>query len=164
MAQLLERVSHEPSRSERPGCLLAKQPVDPPRLQLVSNRSSTTERSCPSPRRGLAAWQVRRVTDYIRDHLDRDLGLGELAALVGLSRFHFCTAFRLATGRTPHEWLVAQRIDLARQLLSTPALRVTDIALAVGYHTHSAFAASFRKIVGITPSQFRRGFVPARDF
>ncbi|TIP78113.1 MAG: helix-turn-helix transcriptional regulator, partial [Mesorhizobium sp.] len=81
--------------------------------------------------------------------------LNELAALAGLGRFHFCTAFRQATGSTPHAWLVKLRIQRARQLLSHPELPVTEIALAVGYETPSSFAAAFRKITGVTPSAFR---------
>jgi AraC family transcriptional regulator len=109
-----------------------------------------------APHRGLAPWQVKRVTTYIHDHLERDIGLQDLADVVGLSRFHFCSAFRLATGRTPHERLTWARIERARTLLADPALRVIDVALAVGYHTPSAFAASFRKTLGLTPTAFRR--------
>jgi len=79
-----------------------------------------------------------------------------LATLVGLSRFHFCTAFRMATGHTPHEWLTVQRIQRAKALLRDPTLSITEIALTVGYQTSSAFAATFRKIAGVTPTEFRR--------
>ena len=92
----------------------------------------------------------------MREHLAKEIGLDELAALVNLSRFHFCTAFRKATGRTPHNWLMILRIEEARRLLETPALAVTDVALAVGYQTPSSFAAVFRKLVGMTPSAYRR--------
>jgi AraC-like DNA-binding protein len=109
-----------------------------------------------APRRGLAAWQVKRVTSYMRENVHQDIGLEELAALVGLSRFHFCTAFRLATGRTPYESLTWHRMDRARKLLAEPALRIIDVALAVGYQTPSAFAASFRRAVGVSPTEFRR--------
>lgn len=125
-------------------------------MQLVRGHSSLGDLAARPPRRGLADWQVRRATAYMRDHLDEAVGLGTLASLVGLSRFHFCTAFRLATGSTPHEWLVAQRIGRARQLLADPAVPVTEIALAVGYATPSAFAAAFRRTVGLSPSAFRR--------
>jgi AraC family transcriptional regulator len=109
-----------------------------------------------APRRGLADWQVKRVTTYMRDHLDQEIGLQELATFVDLSRFHFCTAFRMATGHTPHEWLTVQRVQRAKALLTDPKLPVTDVALTVGYQTPSAFAATFRKIVGVTPTEFRR--------
>lgn len=106
-------------------------------------------------RSGLGAWQVRRVTDYMQAHLDEDVGLQELADLLDLSRFHFCTAFRQATGSTPHRWLVRLRMRRATELLADPAARVTDVALAVGYQTPSSFALAFRSAFGVTPSDYR---------
>ena len=125
-------------------------------LQLLRLHSSLSAALQSPPSRGLAAWQVKRVTTYMRENVHQDIGLEELADLVGLSRFHFCTAFRLATGRTPYESLTWHRMNRARQLLAEPALRIIDVALAVGYHTPSAFAASFRRVVGVTPTEFRR--------
>lgn len=137
--------------------LFVEQAIDLLCTQLIRGHSSFGALTAAPPRRGLADWQVKRVTGYMQDHLDdEDLGLDELAAVVGLSRFHFVTAFRLATGQTPHAWLTALRIGRAQQLLAQPALAITDIALAVGYQTPSAFAASFRKAVGTTPTEFRR--------
>lgn len=107
-------------------------------------------------RRGLANWQVRRVTTYMSERLDQDVCLQELARLINLSRFHFCTAFRLATGETPREWLIARRIERACKLLAQPSMTITKVGLAVGYATPSAFAASFHKRTGMTPSEFRR--------
>lgn len=107
-------------------------------------------------RRGLAGWQVRRVTGYMSERLDQEVSLQELAGLIKLSRFHFCTAFRLATGQTPREWLIARRIESACKLLAQPAMSITKVGLAVGYATPSAFAASFHKRMGMTPSEFRR--------
>jgi AraC family transcriptional regulator len=92
----------------------------------------------------------------MRDHLGAPIGLDDLAAVVGLSRFHFVTMFRKTTGRTPHAWLVSLRIERAQQLLADPRLPITDIALAVGYETPSSFAAAFRKVTGTTPTAFRR--------
>src|SRR5262245_41241029 len=106
--------------------------------------------------RGLAGWQVQRVTAYMREHLGRELSLSELASEANLSRFHFCTAFRLATGRTPFEWLAAERMTRARALLAQSNLRIHAVGTAVGYQTPSAFAASFRRAVGVSPSEFRR--------
>ncbi len=90
------------------------------------------------------------------ERLGETITLDELAGLVGLSRFHFCTAFRQATGQTPHAWLTALRIGRARRLLAEPALSVTEIGLAVGYQTPSAFAAAFRRHAGVTPGAFRK--------
>jgi AraC family transcriptional regulator len=136
--------------------LFVEQAIDLLCTQLIRGHSSIGALTAASPRRGLADWQVKRVTQYMQEHLDEEIGLDELAVLVSLSRFHFVTAFRLATGQTPHAWLTALRISRARQLLAHPELPVTDIALAVGYQTPSAFAASFRKSAGITPTEYRR--------
>lgn len=92
----------------------------------------------------------------MNERLDQEIALNELAGLLDLSRFHFDTAFRQATGQTPHEWLTARRIARAQQMLRDPAIRITDIALAVGYHTPSSFAANFRRLTGMTPTDFRR--------
>lgn len=154
--RVMEMLAREADVEEPSSRLFVEQALDLLCTQLVRGHSSFGALTVEAPRRGLADWQVKKVTGYIREHLEEEIGLDELAAQVNLSRFHFCTAFRQATGRTPHEWLVGQRIARARQLLSDPALPVTDIALTVGYQTPSSFAAAFRKQVGLTPSEFRR--------
>lgn len=104
---------------------------------------------------GLRPPQVQRVTEYMRTHLDEAIGLQELADLLELSRFHFCTSFHKATGFTPHQWLVRIRMERARELLANSRLTITEIALAVGYQTPSSFAHAFRVAIGITPTGYR---------
>ncbi len=154
--RLLEILSAEASLSDPPSRLFVEQAVDLLCTQLVRGHSTYGSIAVEAPRRGLADWQVRKVTGYMREHLDEEIGLDELAALLSLSRFHFGTAFRLATGRTPHDWLVGERIERARELLRDPLRPVTEIALAVGYQTPSSFTAAFRKVLGVSPSEFRR--------
>ena len=141
---------------ERHDAVLIEQTLDLLCCHLLRVHASEVHQPGPGFRRGLLPWQVRRVTAYMREHLDRDITLAELAGLLNLSRFHFCTAFRLATGQTPHDWLRDRRIERARELLRNPQLRITEIALAVGYSTPSAFTASFRKVTGMTPTDLRR--------
>ena len=155
-ARILELLSREVPNQEPSARLFVDQAIDLLCIHLVRAHSSFGALALEAPRGGLADWQLRRVTQYMREHLAKEIGLDELAALVNLSRFHFCTAFRKATGRTPHNWLMILRIEEARRLLETPALAVTDVALAVGYQTPSSFAAVFRKLVGMTPSAYRR--------
>jgi AraC family transcriptional regulator len=155
-ARLLELLSLEPGMADPSSRLFSEQAVDLLCTQLVRGHSSYGTLTIEMPRRGLADWQVKKVTSYMRDHLEEEIGLDELADLVSLSRFHFGTAFRLATGCTPHEWLVTERIQRAQAMLRDPLLPVTEVALAVGYQTPSSFAAAFRKMLGITPTEFRR--------
>ena len=155
-ARILELLSREVPNQEPSARLFVDQAIDLLCIHLVRAHSSFAALALEARRGGLADWQLRRVTQYMREHLAEEIGLDELAALVNLSRFHFCTAFRKATGQTPHNWLMILRIEEARRLLETPALAVTDVALAVGYQTPSSFAAAFRKLVGTTPSAYRR--------
>jgi len=154
-ARVLAMLRDPMSVSDASRRLFLEQAIDLLRTQLVLGEGDRP--NPPVSRRGLAPWQVTRVTSYMRERLESEIGLNELAALVDLSRFHFCTAFRLATGRTPHEWLTHERMARAKTLLANPKVRVTDVALAVGYGTPSAFAATFRKVVGQAPTEFRRG-------
>jgi len=155
-AGLLEILSNESLQDSDSSRLFMEQAIDLLCLRLVHGHSSLEALPTPSPRRGLADWQVRKITAFMRGNLHRQVGLDELAALVHLSRFHFCTAFRHKTGHPPHRWLTQQRIARARELLANPATSITEVALAVGYETPAAFAASFRKAMGVTPSAFRR--------
>ena len=155
-ARILAMLRDSVNVGDASGRQFLEQAFDLLRTRLVRGHDNEGVLSAPVPRRGLANWQVKRVVSYMRDRLEQEIGLNELAALVNLSRFHFCTAFRMATGRTPHEWLTHERMARSRALLADPTLRITDIALSVGYGTPSAFAATFRKLVGQTPTQFRR--------
>jgi AraC family transcriptional regulator len=143
------------ANGDAPARLFAEQCVELLCIQLLRAHSSA---HCivAGPQRGLADWQVHRVTDYMQARLDQQIGLDELAAQVRLSRFHFCTAFRLATGQTPHDWLTTRRMDRAATLLGDRRLSITEIALQVGYQTPSSFAARFRREMGMTPSAYRR--------
>jgi len=155
-ARVLELLARESATDDAASRLFVEQALDLLCIQLVRGHSTLATLAPPPSQRGLAAWQLRRVITYIRDNLDKDIGLDELAAAASLSRYHFCTAFRLATGQTPHECLTRERIERARTMLAASELAITEIALAVGYSTPSAFTATFRKITGMTPSEFRR--------
>jgi AraC family transcriptional regulator len=123
-------------------------------VQLLRDHSAFSSQTVTSGT-GLRPRQVRQVTDYMNVHLDEAVALQQLADLLGLSRFHFCTAFRKATGLTPHQWLVRIRMERAQELLADGRLTVTDVALAVGYQTPSSFTQAFRAAVGFTPSAYR---------
>ncbi len=109
-------------------------------------------------RGGLSGRQQRIVCQYIADNLDQDISLAELARLVQLSPAHFSHAFKQSLGISPHRYQLRQRIECAKTLLADPHRPVVEIALACGFGYVSNFAATFRKLTGTTPTQFRRGF------
>jgi AraC family transcriptional regulator len=153
---ILRLLGEEVQPHDIPSRLFLEHLVDLLCFQLLRAHTSFQAPPATGSNRGLAQWQVKRLTAYMREHLAQDIGLQDLADIVRLSRFHFCTAFRIATGHTPYEWLTRLRMEMARKLLADSALRITDIALAVGYKTPSAFAVTFRRHVGVRPTDFRR--------
>jgi AraC-like DNA-binding protein len=152
---LMDMLSSEVELGAASSRLVIEQLLDLVCTQLL-RAHSTFGVPAAAQHRGLAPWQVKRITAYMRANLARDIGLQELADTVGLSRFYFCHAFRAATAYTPHQWLTKLRIDEARLLLRDPPLSISDVALAVGYQTPSAFSAAFRRLAGVTPREFRR--------
>jgi len=110
----------------------------------------------PSQRQhGLAPWQVKRVAAYMRERIGADITLQELANIACQSRFHFCTAFRGATGMAPYEYLTRMRMRTACNLLTTTPLSVGDVGAAVGYSSLSTFSTAFRRYAGTSPRAYR---------
>lgn len=108
-------------------------------------------------RGGLAAWQLRVVTDYIEEHLNEYIPLMTLAQLVRLSPHHFCRAFKQALGQSPCRYHGLRRVERAKLLLTDPNLTVADVALRLGFGDTSVFTVVFRRNTGLTPTAFRRG-------
>jgi AraC family transcriptional regulator len=104
--------------------------------------------------------RLRRVTDYILDHLDQDLTLAQLGAVVCMSPFHFARLFQRSTGVSPHQFVVRTRIDRALTLLSAREPSIGEIARAVGFRTPSHFSTVFHRITGTTPRAYRAGQTP----
>lgn len=125
-------------------------------LQVLALLARAAEGAAVQARGGLAPWAERRVRDFMHDHLARDTSLSELAALVGLSPFHFTRMFKQSAGASPYAYLRRLRAERACVLLATTDLPVIEIALTVGYDTPQAFARMFRAEAGTSPSQWRR--------
>lgn len=105
---------------------------------------------------GLAPTALRRAIERLRSDDDTDVSLAALASDAGVSRFHFCRAFKESTGLSPHAWLRQHRLEQAMKMLRDTDDPVVSIAAALGYSSQTAFAAAFRKLTGETPSDWRR--------
>jgi AraC family transcriptional regulator len=105
---------------------------------------------------GLADWQGKRTAEYIEAHLGERIALADLAAIARLSPYHFARAFKRSFGMPPHRYHTARRIERAKVLLARPTLSITEIALEIGFGETSSFTAAFRRLVGRTPSSYRR--------
>ncbi|BEV46819.1 AraC family transcriptional regulator [Afipia carboxidovorans] len=105
---------------------------------------------------GLSPTVLRRAIERMRSDADADISLAALAADAGLSRFHFCRAFKESTGLSPHNWLRRYRLEQAMTMLRDPGISVASVAAELGYSSQTAFAAAFRRLTGDTPSDWRK--------
>jgi AraC family transcriptional regulator len=123
-------------------------------MRLVSFHAAGA--ASPPPRVGaLSPRRLRAVAEAVEAWIDQDLSLERLAAVAGLAKYHFATAFRQATGLTPHRFVTQRRIERAKAALAGPAT-ITEIALACGFGSHQHFCTAFRRETGVTPSEWRR--------
>ncbi len=99
---------------------------------------------------------IRRVCDFIEEHLGTQITLEELAALVHLSPFHFARCFKATMGLAPHQYVIARRMELAKGLLLTTTLNVSEIAWSIGYENVSHFRRLFAMHIGVTPGPIRQ--------
>lgn len=103
---------------------------------------------------GLSLRAQRQVLEYINDHLTGDVSLETMARLVGLSRYHFIRAFKSSLGLTPHQYVVQQRVEKAKQLMATSRYPLREIAQMSGFADQSHFTRHFRRLTGTTPKAF----------
>ena len=104
---------------------------------------------------GLSGYKLKRVTDFINDNLEKNLGLLEIASIASLSQFHFARSFRKATGQTPQQYVTHRRIERAKELLSKGELPIVEVSLRSGFKNQSHFTTLFRKYTSLTPKHWR---------
>lgn len=100
--------------------------------------------------------QVQRVKEFVRAHLCRDLSLDSLAQQTGFSPYHFARLFRRATGESPHQFVLRQRIEEAQRLLEQARMPLAEVAIATGFAHQSHLTRHFKRQFGVTPSAYRR--------
>ncbi|MEM8642276.1 MAG: helix-turn-helix domain-containing protein [Cyanobacteria bacterium P01_G01_bin.54] len=123
-------------------------------VQLLRHHA-TTQPQLPSYTGGLPQRQLLQILDYIDAHLDQNLRLESLAQLLDMSQFHFSRLFKQSLGLSPHQYLLQQRIERAKQLLKQTDQSILDIALAAGFNSHSHLSRQFRQWTGMTPKAYR---------
>jgi AraC family transcriptional regulator len=122
--------------------------------QAYERRGARTPR--PSPLRD-AAEIVARATAFGLPRLGEKLTLRRFAAAAGCTPFHLCRAVRAVSGDTLHAWLVRLRLQVSLERVAEPRSDLTEIALDLGFSSHSHFTQAFHHAFGVPPSEFRRG-------
>lgn len=105
---------------------------------------------------GLTGHQRRRVMEFVDAHLNENIGLAALAAETGLSAHHFGKAFKASFGVPPGQYVTRRRIHRAKELLLSDHQSISQIAHALGFCSHSHLSDVFRRLTGMTPSEFRK--------
>lgn len=104
---------------------------------------------------------VEKSRAYINEHFRESLTLDQLARQANMSPFHFSRVFTAQTGFTPHQYLLATRINSAKFLLKLSDLSIKDIASHSGFNSESSFCSTFRKWEKLTPGEYRNSMIQA---
>jgi AraC family transcriptional regulator len=123
---------------------------------LASASTARFDSAAPSKPAPKPAPHLQRLADYIEAHLDEDLSLDRLGAEAVLSPLYLIRAFKAAFGESPHQYVMARRIERAKTLLRATDTPVADIALACGFSSQSHLCNRFQRVVGTTPVAYRR--------
>ncbi len=123
-------------------------------IHLLRHYSTLTQ-TITSQNRSLTHIQLQEAIDYIHAHLNRDLSLAELASVVNISPTYFASLFKQAMGVSPHQYVIQQRVEQAKLMLSKTDLAIAQIALQVGFSSQSHLTQQFKRITGMTPKQVR---------
>ena len=121
-------------------------------LRSYGGASVRQDRALPS----LSSARLRRVVDFMSANIDRPIRLSELAEISALSKTHLGRAFKEASGKTPHGYLIWLRIEQAKRLLETSRMPILEIADKCGFGQPQYFATVFHREVGMTPTAWRR--------
>jgi AraC family transcriptional regulator len=105
---------------------------------------------------GLTHQQMRRVMDFVQDHLSQDLSLEALAQQAAFSSYHFARLFRQTTGESPHQFVLRQRIERAQYLLKERDVSLAHVATECGFANQSHFTQVFKRHLGLTPQAYRQ--------
>jgi AraC family transcriptional regulator len=146
--QLLKEIS-EPGPASR---LVTEELAEQLAGHLILAHSNVPRRRERPPM--IAPTKLRRTVEFMMSNIRSELSLVDIADAAGMSLFHFAKAFKQSTGQAPHQYLTAQRMLRARELLHDKRFSIGDVAGSVGL-SHSHFTAVFRRQMGMTPTKFR---------
>jgi AraC family transcriptional regulator len=118
-----------------------------------STRSRPVRVSSPG---GIPGWRMRRLIAYIEEHLEGNLSLEAMAAQVDLSPLYLARAFKAAIGQSPHQYVLARRLERAKDLLRNTDTPIVDVALSSGFSSQSHLSNWFVRLVGVSPALYRR--------
>jgi len=124
-------------------------------MRCASDLAEPRQRSCVKG--GLPNWRLKRAIERLEGDPAKMPTLAEVAELIGLHPATFCRSFKQSMGLSPHRYLLAHRVNRAKEMMNNQKLSLTEIALDCGFGSSSQFSVVFKKITGMSPREFRRG-------
>ncbi|AWK86523.1 helix-turn-helix domain-containing protein [Azospirillum thermophilum] len=130
------------------------------RMLVACLATRFTNRAAPAAfaRGGLAPAAVRRVREFVETRLESPLTIDDLAAVAGLSPYHFARAFKRATGEAPHGYVLGRRVERAKAMIAA-GRPLAEVAAATGFSSQSHLTARFRERVGVTPLAYAKALL-----
>lgn len=119
-------------------------------LHRYSRGSASTKEDCGN----VSSHRIRQAVAFINERLGKDISLSEIAASVNLSPFHFARVFKQNMGIAPHQFVIQQRMEKAKTLLTRSNTPIAEVAQELGFADQSHFTSQFRRRCGMTPQQF----------
>jgi AraC-like DNA-binding protein len=123
-------------------------------IALLSNQIVVQHQNAEPP-------VITRAKQYIQEHQAEDMSLSQVAKAVNISTFYFCKMFKKVTGINFTDYVSRVRIEKAKNLLLNPNLRVSEIAYEVGFQSLTHFNRVFKKVLGLSPTEYRGQFARA---
>jgi AraC family transcriptional regulator len=154
LSSLVEQLHSELMR--RKASLLFMQGIAPAIAIYLARNYAVTVKKSHSRSPSIPGYKLQRIADWMTQHVVENFDLARLAALVGLSKYHFHRLFKSAMGVSPLHYHTNLRMELARRLLRETKKSIVAVALEIGYSNPSYFAQLFRRQTGLSPSDYRR--------
>lgn len=105
----------------------------------------------------------RKITRYIDSHYQQKLTVNDLAVRFHLSRQHLFRIFKEETGLSPHNYIMLKKIEKSKKLLCNPEINIAEVVALLAFSDESHFIRTFKKIEGITPSQYKQQIIKEND-
>jgi AraC-like DNA-binding protein/ligand-binding sensor protein len=117
-------------------------------LSLMANQITLQEQAAEPP-------QVARARQFIHEHSDEEISLGDVARFAAISPFYLCKKFKEVTGLHFTDYVSRVRVEKARELLRNPNHRISEVAYQTGFQSLSHFNRCFKRIAGESPTACR---------
>ena len=126
---------------------------------VLVNGYALRHRSLQTHRGSLGSARLRRIKEFVHAKMEGEFTLYEMAQCVELSTAHFSRMFRESTGESPHHFVLRHRVERAKEMLRADEARVLSVAVGCGFKTQQHFARVFRRMRGVSPTEYRQEFL-----